>query len=286
MRRTDHRERADTRAYGGYRRVHVEAAVARAARFQHRQVTRAQLIEAGLGEDAIDYRARTGRLHPIFADVYSLVAPPLTDRERWMAATLTFGPNAQLAASAAVDLYGWLRYPLGDLFVLTPTRRKPREGIAPIHRANPGPSKFIDFIPVTGPEQTVFDCATTVDSDKAYRRIVRQAQIEDTTHARLVAFLAMHAGERGVRRMRRELAEGPSRTRSANEDQVLEVFRHGGAPIPNAILFGDEVDLWFPKLSTAIEVMSPLHDNPTAEADDLAKKARLESRGIRVLWVS
>lgn len=63
------------------------------------------------------------------------------------------------------------------------------------------------------------------------------------------------------------------------------MVRHGGEPIPNAIVFGEEVDLWFPALNTAIEVMSGLHDNPTALADDLAKMARLEAREVRVLWI-
>ena len=199
-----------------------------------------------------------------------------------MAATLTFGPGAQLAASAAVDLYEWLRYPLGDLFVLTPTPRKPREGIVPIHHRRPGPSKYIDLIPVTGPEQTVLDCATTVRGDRAYRRIVRAAQVDDTSHARLLAFAALHAGARGVRRMRKELADGPSPTRSANEDEVLEIFRSGETPIPNHRFAPDlEGDLYFPALGVVIEVDSPLHDSPTARADDDAKDERYRALGLR-----
>ena len=239
----------------------------------------------GWDDSRISKLVRRGRLHRTFSGVYSLGGPARPGRERWMAATLSFGPRSQLAASAAVDLYGWLRYPLGELFVLTPTPRRSREGIITLHRAKPGRYKHLDFIRVTGPEQTVLDAASTVASDRAYRRVVRQAQIDDTTHARLLTFAALNRGARGVERMRRELAEGPSRTRSATEDEILEVFRHGGEPIPNAIVFGEEVDLWFPALNTAIEVMSGLHDNPTALADDLAKMARLEARGVRVLWI-
>ena len=36
----------------------------------------------------------------------------------------------------------------------------------------------------------------------------------------------------------------------------------------------------------AVEVMSALHDNPTAYADNLAKKAYLQARGVRVLWIT
>ena len=260
----------------------MEEAIARAGRFQHRQVTRDQLHAAGLDDDAIQYRVDIRRLHPVFAEVFSLGGPPQTDKETWMAATLTFGPGAKLAANAAVDLYEWLRFPLGGLFVLTPTRRKPRDGIVPIHRSRPGPSKFIDLIPVTGPEQTVLDCATTVRSDRAYRRIVRQAQVDHTSHARLVAFAAMNAGARGVQRLRRELAEGPSPTRSANEDEVLEVFRSGATPLVNHRFAPDlEADLYFPALGVVIEVDSPLHDGPTAQAGDERKDERYRALGLR-----
>ena len=97
---------------------------------------------------------------------------------------------------------------------------------------------------------------------------------------------AMNPGHRGVARLKRELAEGPTRTRSANEDEVLEVLRHGGEPIPNVLIDVDEVDLFLPELDVAIEVQSALHDNPTAQADDAARKDRTERRGLRVLWIS
>lgn len=249
-------------------------------------VTTAQLHAAGCDTNAIAYRARIGRLHPVFRGVYSLGGPPQTDKELWMAATLTYGKGTLLSHSAAVDLYGWLRYPLGGLHVTTPKKRPSRQGITAHHRQARGRWKFIDHIPVTGPAQTVLDAATAVTSDKAYRRIVRQAQVKDTTHAHLLALGALRRGAPGVGRLKRELAKGPSRTRSANEDEVLEVFRRGGEPIPNTILFGYEVDLWFPKLHTAIEVQSALHDNPTARADDEAKRQRLAEQGVRVLWIS
>ena len=249
-------------------------------------MTTAQLRAAGCDADAVSYRVRIGRLHPVFRGVYSLGGPPQTAKEIWMATTLTYGPGTKVSHSAAVDMYEWLRYPLGDLHVTTPSKRASRDGITAHHTSKPITWKFIERIPVTGPAQTVLDAATTVASDKAYRRIVRQAQVDDTTYARLVALSAMNPGHRGVARLRSELAEGPTRTRSANEDDVLEVFRHGGDPIPNVVIAGDEVDLFFPELNVAIEVQSPLHDNPTAQADDIAKKDRLERRGVRVLWIA
>ena len=268
-------------------RLRPDECLARWGSRQHRLVTTAQLRAVGWDKDSVARRVASGRLHEVFFDVYSLAGPPQTAREVWMAAVLTFGRGTALGASAGAELYALLRYPLNELHVVTLRKRKPRDGIVPHAHTKGFPWRFVDGIPVTSPEQTILDCAKTVRNDKAYRRIVRKAQAENlTSHARLLAFAARHRRARGVARLNRELAEGPSPTRSANEDEVLEVFRRGVMPEPNAIVHGEEVDLWFPDLAVAMEVQSALHDNPTAQADDLAKKERLERRGVRVLWIS
>ena len=250
-------------------------------------MTIAQLRAVGWDKSAVARRVADGRLHPVFRGVYSLGGPQQSERELWMAATLSYGKGARLSHSAAAELYGLLRYPLRAIHVTTPTKRPSRERITPHHRSDPAPWKYIDRIPVTSPEQTILDCAQCVTNDKAYRRIVRQAQADElTSHTRLLALGAMNPGARGLARLNRELRDGPSRTRSANEDEVLEVFRHGGEPVPNAIIAGDEVDLFFPRLGVAVEVQGPPHENPTARADDIAKEQRLAARGVRVLWIS
>ena len=127
----------------------------------------------------------------------------------------------------------------------------------------------------------------TCDMYKLFRRIVRQAQAEKTTtHARLLLLSAQSTGVRGVARLKRELADGPSPTRSANEDRVLDLLRHGGPILTNHVIDGDEVDIYLPKRRTAIEVDSPLHDNPAARKHDAAKQARLEHKGISVYRMS
>lgn len=267
--------------------VRPEERLARWGLRQHRQVTTAQLHRVGWSDRVISARTASGRLHPVFAEVYSLGGPPRIDREWWMASVLTFGAATRLSDSAAAELYGWLRYPLGDLHVTTSTERAPRDGIRTHHRARSTRWGSIDGIPVTSPEQTLLDCAATVRNDKLFRRIVRQAQAEKaTTHARLLVLSAQSAGVRGVARLRRELADGPSPTRSANEDRVLELLRHGGQILANHVIGGDEVDLYLPEHRAVIEVQSELHANPAARKHDEAKRARLEARGLRVYWMS
>lgn len=274
-----------TRTYrggkGGW--VRPEERLARWGLRQHRQVTTDPLHSAGWSDRVISSRVDAGRLHAVFSGVFSLGGPPRTQREWWMAAVLTFGPSTRLSDVAGAELYGWVRYPLDQLHVTTPTERSPREGITPHHRTRSTTRRVIDHIPVTGPEQTILDCAGTIRSDALLRRIIRIAQAEKaTSHARLLAFSALHRGARGVARLKSELAEGPSPTRSANEDTVLELLRHGGQILANHDIGGDEVDIYLPEHRVVIEVDSPLHDNPAARKHDAAKQARLEARGLRV----
>jgi hypothetical protein len=204
-----------------------------------------------------------------------------------MASVLSFGPGTRLSDVAAAELCGWLRYPRNELHVTTTTERAPRDGITPHHRTRSKDWRRIDNIPVTSPEQTILDCAATLRSDKLFQRIVRQSQAEKaTTHARLLVFNAQSAGIRGTARLRAELAEGPSPTRSGNEDDVLKLLRSSGTILPNHDIDGDEVDLYFPEHRAVIEVDSELHDNPAAKKHDAAKQARLEAKGLKVFRIA
>lgn len=268
---------------GNAARLRPEESLARIGARQHRQVTTEQLLQVGWSSSVISKRVSAGRLHPVFAEVYSLGGPPQTQREWWMAATLTFGLGTRLSDSAAVELFGWLRYPLGRIHVTTPTRRHARDGITPHFRPRSTAWGVIDFIPVTSPEQTILDCASTMENDKLFKRIIRQAEAEkSTTHARLLLFSARNAGARGVSRLRRELAHGPSPARSANEDRVLDLLRSTGTILSNHDIDGDEVDLYLPEHNVAIEVDSDLHANEAAQKHDAEKQARVEAKGVRV----
>lgn len=272
---------------GRFQRLRPEERLARWGLTQQRLVTTAQLKAVGWEPSLIAKRVRAGRLHPVFSEVYSLGGPPRTDRELWMASVLTYGADTKLGCSPAAELYGWLRFPTGQLHVITPTKRKPRDGITPHHRRPGFAWRTIDHIPVTGPEQTILDCATTIASDKAYRRIVRQAQVDKlTTHARLLAFSALSAGVRGVARLRAELQDGPSPTRSSFEDDIVDILRHGGEPEINAVVHGEELDLFYRALGVGIEINGSPHDNPTAQADDAAKAERLERLGVKLYFLS
>src|SRR5688572_23085613 len=79
----------------GFRATDVPIAALAAA--QHGVVTRSQLRTLGLSDDAIDRRARAGRLHRLYHGVYAVGHSALTREGRWMAAVLAAGIGAVLS---------------------------------------------------------------------------------------------------------------------------------------------------------------------------------------------
>ena len=82
-----------------------DAAMARLAASQHGVVGRRQLLDMGLGGDAIDRRVALGRLHLLHRGVYAVGHPLVTRSGSWMAAVLAAGPNAVLSHHAAAALW-------------------------------------------------------------------------------------------------------------------------------------------------------------------------------------
>jgi Transcriptional regulator, AbiEi antitoxin len=82
---------------------------------QHGVVTRAQLLELGMGPDAIKHRLRRGRLHQVHRGVYAVGRPQLTRLGTLMAAVLSCGPSAALSHEQAGEVYGIRRPRVGPI---------------------------------------------------------------------------------------------------------------------------------------------------------------------------
>ena len=76
-------------------------AIAAIASKQYGNVTREQLVAAGLDDDAIDYRLKIGRLFRAHRGVYGVGHAPVAPLERAKAAVLACGPGAMLSHSSA-----------------------------------------------------------------------------------------------------------------------------------------------------------------------------------------
>src|SRR3954447_11851510 len=115
--------------------LRVDRAVARFVARQHGVVSRPQLRELGLSDDAIDRRADAGRLHRLHRGVYAVGHTALTTRGHWMAAVLAAGPGAALSHASAAALWDLRRSGATVVDVSVPGRagRMKRPGLR-IHR--------------------------------------------------------------------------------------------------------------------------------------------------------
>src|SRR5688572_15757025 len=84
----------------------VHAAIWELVGAQHGVVTRRQLREAGLTDEAIDHRIERHRLHPLFAGVFAVGRREVSQEGRWMAAVLACGEGAVLSHESAAQLWG------------------------------------------------------------------------------------------------------------------------------------------------------------------------------------
>jgi hypothetical protein len=71
----------------------IDRLIALLAERQHGVVATWQLLELGLGADAIQYRVSIGRLHRIHHGVYAVGHRTLTRQGHRMAAVLAYGPT-------------------------------------------------------------------------------------------------------------------------------------------------------------------------------------------------
>lgn len=140
----------------------VDQQIAKIAHLQHGNITRGQLLAAGLGRNAISYRCRAGSLYRVYVGVYAVGRPPKTPLERAAAAVLACGPGAALCCQSAFMLWGFDKHWQFPLHVCAPTNRT-RPGIA-THKFPSLAKKDLRTqlgIRVTSPARDVVSPATT-----------------------------------------------------------------------------------------------------------------------------
>ena len=108
--------------------------IGRIATAQGGSISRAQLLSAGLDDDAIDWRARNGWLYREHRGVYLVGHEALAPLAREQAALLAAGENAVISHSSAAVVWSVARHPGPDVHVtLTVGRRRSRLGLI-VHR--------------------------------------------------------------------------------------------------------------------------------------------------------
>jgi very-short-patch-repair endonuclease len=245
--------------------------VAKIAARQHGVVSIRQLREAGVGDDAVRWRVRSGLLHRVHRGVYAVGHAGLSYPGRWMAAVLAFGDRAVLSHRSAAALLGLLRPFDGPIEVSVPSGngRLHRAGVR-LHRcpslaAKKSPPVVVRHrgIPVTSAGRTIADLRGVV-SPSLVRRAIRQAEM-----------LGLPLGP-GVE------ADG---TRSDLERDFLRLCRRSGLPAPevNVPIGRWTVDFLWRADRLAVETDSyRWHRGQVAFDDDHARDLDLRRRGFEI----
>jgi very-short-patch-repair endonuclease len=247
-----------------------DARIAMVAARQHGVVSVSQLREVGLSEDAIQGRARLGRLHRLHRGVYAVGHRALSFEGRAMAAAFAVR-GALVSHRSAAALWGMLPVGPGPIEVSITSRTGPRRrhGIR-VHRPRSLSSEQMirrRGIPVTTPARTIFDLRRTATPVEV-RRAVRQAEA-----------LGLSLGPEGC----------ADRTRSELEHHFLRLCRRHDLPVPevNVRLGARVADFLWRDQQLIVETDGyRYHRGRAAFEDDRARDLELRALGFEVLRLS
>lgn len=263
------------------------------ARKQHGVLTRGDLIGLGFSPKAIRHRLATGRLRRLDRGVYAVGLPLATPEQRWMAAVLSCGPGAVLSHRSAAALWGIGKEVRGRTDVSVRRRSNlRRRDIRVRERLKLADSAVTVHkeIPVTGPIQTLVDLAAELPL-RQLERAVNEADKRDLVDPEsLRVGLDDHAGEPGVRSLRRLLDRHTFRL-SDTELEVLfrPIAARAGLPIPltKQLVNGFEVDFYWPDLGLVVETDGwRYHRTPAAQSRDALRDQIHTAAGLTSLRFS
>lgn len=275
-----------------------DALIAALAARQHGVVSRAQLLEAGIGRHVIGYRMRRGRLRRVHRGVYQ-VGPLETPLAREMAALLACGREAALCDGSAGLLWrllkvGRKRRREGPIDVwIRPGRQVHRSGIRIRRRKSLDADEVTEHqgLRVTTPARTLLDLAGSVPGGALERAVARADRGKLADREDLRRLLKRHPRAPGVSRLRAILAldGGPALTRSEAEAGLLDLIRKARLPTPeaNVRVAGIEVDFYWPTERLVAEMDGfDYHASRSAFEWDRKRDGRLATAGIRFLRVT
>jgi predicted transcriptional regulator of viral defense system len=262
-----------------------ELHVARFVAHRQRLITAEELREAGISAWTTTRWVKRGRLRREHRGVYVYGGGELSQEGKFVAALLAIGDDSLLSHIPAAVLQAFWPYGIPSVVDVTvPRQLRSRRGIR-VHSVSELPPSAVTTvgggIPVTTPARTVVDLAGTLRSDRAFRRMVHEAQVQEKlTFAELaVEVERTPANVKGRARLMIELTAGPTRTRSSLEEWGVDFLRARNFPqfTTNARLAGlpfwVEVDVFFPDYGLVIELDGDkYHDTPWRREHDAYKR--------------
>ncbi len=235
----------------------VERAIARVGGRQDNVITLEQLLDAGLGTDAVAHRVRARTMQRLHRGVFLLGAAPPTQMARARAAVFACGDGAVVSHRSAAEMFGLLAQSDAEVDV-TVVGRNP--GVHPgIRRHRPKHLARHDVtnmrgIRVTSVARTIVDLAATEsarDTERAFQEALYRRLL---TPAALAAVLKREPRRKGAPVIR-ALLEDPRMTRSERERTLLRLLDRAQLPRPltNVRLHGYLVDAYWPEQRLVLE---------------------------------
>ena len=268
----------------------IESRVRAIASSQFGVATRKQLILAGLGPAAIDYRVRKGGLRVVHAGVYAIGYERQDWISRAMAAVLACGRGAVLSHGSAAAVLEIRPYPRGPIEVSGP-RARIRPGIRHRRRRLPAQmTTLFNGLPVTTVPRTLLDLATVLD-ERALTRALNEARLRHGTRAAEIERLLAGTmkGQPGAARLARIAVGAQAPTRSVFEDAFLAFLARNQLPAPevNRRIAGHEVDIVWRERRLVVELDGwRSHDTLDRFERDRARDADVVEAGYRVVRIT
>ncbi|MGH2885587.1 MAG: type IV toxin-antitoxin system AbiEi family antitoxin domain-containing protein, partial [Solirubrobacteraceae bacterium] len=262
----------------------VDLAIAAVAAKQSGNITRRQLHELGLDDNAIAYRIRIGRLYRVFRGVYSVGRPAITPHQQAAAAVVACGLGAALSHSSAMALWGYWRNWDKPLEVTVVGDRRTK-GIR-VHRSTTLRRQDITNqlgIRVTSPARMLIDMSPRL-KDRAFKRTVNNALNSLwLTEDQLAETLALHPTLPATKRIATLIGLPGTPTRSGWEDDFPRFCADHGLPAPVMGLpfHGYILDAVFVAERVIVELDSwPFHKGKIAFEADRERDAHMLEHGF------
>ncbi|HEX5983659.1 MAG TPA: type IV toxin-antitoxin system AbiEi family antitoxin domain-containing protein [Solirubrobacterales bacterium] len=284
---------------GRARESGTDSKIGQLADRQHGVVSWRQLVDLGLGKDAIQHRISAGRLRPLHRGVYAVGHRVVPREGEWLAAVLVSGEEAALSHWSAAAL--WMIRPNSRSRIdVTVSHRSRSNDLIRRHISQvPADERTVkEGIPVTSVPRTTFDLAASEDVDTVVA-MLREAEHRNLwDRLSLWDLLDRYPGRRGSRKVRlalERLKEEPvGRKRSKLEERFAPFLRHHRLPLPR---FNDwidlgskryQVDCHWPDVREIVELDGwEGHGTRSAFRDDRARDRRLRVAGYsitRITW--
>jgi hypothetical protein len=260
----------------------VAQELARIASSNHGVVTRTQLLAAGVSDDEIKHRLRTGALIREHPGVYRVGHRAPSAGARYLAAVRACGKGAVLSGRAAGYLLGLLKASPPPPEVTAPTQRRVAGVRARRSRRMHAVQTTWRGVPVTTVAQTLVDLAAELTEDDLARACHEAGVRHHTTPAQVEAVLARHPRAPGARKLRRILRGNVRVTLSKLERRFLALLHDAGLPLPmtNRPSGRRRVDCRWPEHCLTVELDSyRYHHSRHAWEQDRRREREARARG-------